>query len=307
MLTNKGSTIRATEIRVLDNLTYSGTKLNFMGLDKDSFQFIKGDICDSTTAIRATKGIDVVVHFAAESHVDRSITGPLAFVQTNVVGTGVLLDSSLKNQVKTFIHVSTDEVYGSRNSGSFLETDPLNPSSPYSSSKAGSDLLAISYYKTYEMDVRITRACNNFGPRQYPEKIIPLFITKLINREKIPLYGNGLNVRDWIHVEDHCRALEIVIKNGSPGEIYNISGSHEITNYELSIRLLNEFDRDNSWLEYVKDRRGHDYRYSIGSDKLRGLGYVPEVNFDSGIKTTISWYKENIDWWTSIQASLSRN
>jgi dTDP-glucose 4,6-dehydratase len=302
VLSDEGSVISASEVRVLDKLTYSGTRANFDGLDLNSFRFIRGDICDPSVTSEATRDIDLVVHFAAESHVDRSISLPYAFIETNVKGTGVLLESCLKNEVKTFVHVSTDEVYGSRDLGSFSESDLLNPSSPYSSSKAGSDLLALSFHKTYDMDIRVTRSSNNYGPRQYPEKIIPLFITNLLQGKKLPLYGKGSNVRDWLHVEDHCRALELVITRGRSGEIYNVGGGNELTNYDLAMKLLSEFGLDDNWIEFVRDRLGHDFRYSIDFSKLKTLGFIPKVEFNVGLTSTINWFRDNINWWNSISA-----
>ena len=290
------------EIRVLDALTYSGTKTNLDGLDSASFHFIHGDIRDEETVSKATKGVDAVIHFAAESHVDRSIDSARIFVETNVVGTENLLNSSLKNDVATFIHVSTDEVYGSITEGSWTENFPLSPNSPYAASKAGSDLLAMAFHRTHGMDTRVTRCSNNYGPRQFPEKVIPLFVTNLIEGKKVPLYGDGKNVRDWLHVSDHCNAISLVLKNGRPGEIYNIGGGRELTNLELTDVILREMGADQSSIERVPDRKGHDLRYSLNIEKIeRELGYRPQVPFEVGIKQTIAWYRENQSWWQPLK------
>ena len=242
-----------------------------------------------------------MVHFAAESHVDRSIDDASIFVRTNVLGTFVLLDSALKHNIKKFVHISTDEVYGSINKGSFKETDILTPSSPYSSSKAGSDLLARSYYITHKLPVIITRCTNNYGPYQYPEKLIPLFITNLLGNKKVPLYGTGRNVRDWIYVLDHCKAIDFVLHKGNTGEIYNIGGGAEKTNIEITKMIIETLGKDESMIEFAKDRPGHDMRYSLDCSKLRKLGWKPDHSFDEALGDTIRWYIENRWWWEKLK------
>ena len=297
--------VRYSEVRVLDALTYSGTESNFLGINRSDFQFIQGDIRDYDLVYKATSGVDVIVHFAAESHVDRSIDSSRVFVETNVLGTEILLSAALKNKIKTFIHVSTDEVYGSIESGSWNEEFPINPNSPYSASKAASDLIALSFHRTHELDVRVTRCSNNYGPRQFPEKVIPLFITNLLEGKKVPLYGHGKNVRDWLHVSDHCRALDLVLQKGKAGEIYNIGGGRELSNIDLTKIILNEMKFDESRIQYVSDRKGHDFRYSLDIGKaIRELGYTPKVAFEQGIKETIDWYIKNEDWWKPLKSRV---
>ena len=297
--------VRYSEVRVLDALTYSGTESNFLGINRSDFQFIQGDIRDYDLVYKATSGVDVIVHFAAESHVDRSIDSSRVFVETNVLGTEILLSAALKNKIKTFIHVSTDEVYGSIESGSWNEEFPINPNSPYSASKAASDLIALSFHRTHELDVRVTRCSNNYGPRQFPEKVVPLFITNLLEGKKVPLYGHGKNVRDWLHVSDHCRALDLVLQKGKAGEIYNIGGGRELSNIDLTKIILNEMKFDESRIQYVSDRKGHDFRYSLDIGKaIRELGYTPKVAFEQGIKETIDWYIKNEDWWKPLKSRV---
>jgi len=286
----------------LDKLTYAGNPDNLKDIEKNSnYSFVRGDICDNAVVDKVMQKVDTVIHFAAESHVDRSIDDASAFVRTNVLGTFVLLDSALENNIKRFVHVSTDEVYGSISKGSFKETDILTPSSPYSSSKAGSDLLAQSYYITHGMPVIITRCTNNFGPYQYPEKLIPLFITNLIENKKVPVYGTGKNVRDWIYVEDHCKAIDFVLHEGKNGEIYNIGGGAEKTNLEITETILEILGKDDSMVKYVKDRPGHDLRYSLDCTKLRRLGWAPEQEFDDALYNTVRWYIENRWWWEKLK------
>lgn len=286
----------------LDLQTYAGNPDNLRDIEKSSnYAFIRGDICDRKIVDKVIQNVDAVVHFAAESHVDRSIDDASAFVRTNVLGTFMLLDSALKNNIKRFIHISTDEVYGSISKGSFKETDILTPSSPYSSSKAGSDLLARSYFITHKLPVIITRCTNNFGPYQYPEKLIPLFITNLIENKKVPVYGTGKNVRDWIYVEDHCKAVDFVLHKGNPGEIYNIGGGAEKTNLEITEKILEMLGKDDSMVEYVKDRLGHDLRYSLDCTKLHRLGWAPENEFDDALCDTVRWYVENRWWWEKLK------
>jgi dTDP-glucose 4,6-dehydratase len=291
-----------SEITVLDKLTYAGTLTNLSSLPHGSYRFVQGDICDTELVNRLTKEHDVIVNFAAESHVDRSIEGAKDFVETNVLGTQNLLDAALRNEVKTFIQISTDEVYGTISEGSWREDFPLLPNSPYSASKASADLFARAYYRTFGLDVRITRCSNNYGPYQFPEKVIPLFVTNLIDGKKVPLYGKGLNVRDWLHVDDHCRGIHAVLMKGKAGEIYNIGGGEELTNKELTSTILTKMGKDDSSIEYVQDRLGHDLRYSVSIEKIeRELGYKPRVKFNEGIEETIEWYKKNEQWWRPLK------
>ncbi len=286
----------------LDRQTYAGNPDNLKDVeDNPNYSYVRGDICDPAHVDRVMRKADSVVHFAAESHVDRSIEDASAFVRTNVLGTFTLLDSALKHNIRRFIHISTDEVYGSRVKGSFKETDILTPSSPYSSSKAGSDLLAQSYYITHRLPVIITRCTNNFGPYQYPEKLIPLFITNLMDNKKVPVYGTGMNVRDWIYVLDHCKAVDFVLHNGVPGEIYNIGGGAERPNIEITKKIIELTGSDESMIEYVKDRPGHDFRYSLDCSKLNRLGWAPEHDFDTALESTVRWYAGNRWWWEKLK------
>ena len=291
-----------SQLTVLDKLTYAGTLKNLEMLPKESFEFIKGDIANPDLISGLTKRHDAIVNFAAESHVDRSITGARDFIETNVLGVQNLLAASLQNQVSVFVQVSTDEVYGSISEGSWSEEYPLLPNSPYSASKASADLICRSYNRTFEMDIRVTRCSNNYGPHQFPEKVIPLFVTNLIDNGKVPLYGNGLNVRDWLHVDDHCDGIYSVLSEGKSGNIYNIGGGRELTNRELTEIILRKFDRDESSIEYVTDRLGHDLRYSVSHEKIsRELRYKPKINFEDGIEETIEWYKRNESWWRPLK------
>ncbi|MCE0763087.1 dTDP-glucose 4,6-dehydratase [Pseudonocardia kujensis] len=288
-------------VRVLDLLTYAGRRENLADVD---VELVVGDIRDPSAAAAAVAGCDLVVHFAAESHVDRSIAGAADFVSTNVVGTQVMLQAALDAGVGKFVHVSTDEVYGSIESGSWSEDHVLEPNSPYSASKAGSDLLARSYHRTHGLDVSITRCSNNYGPYQFPEKVIPLFVTNLLDGGTVPLYGDGLNVRDWLHVDDHCRAIALVAAAGRAGEIYNVGGGTELTNRELTARLLEAVGADWSRVEPVTDRKGHDRRYSVDWSKIRAeLGYEPRVSFEVGLAETVAWYRERRDWWEPLKAA----
>lgn len=287
----------------LDVLTYAGNPANLQEVQDDPrYTFVKGDICDASlvSAVMQEHAIDTVVHFAAESHVDRSIADGSAFVRTNVLGTHTLLHAAYRHGIRRFIHISTDEVYGSTADGSFRETDNLNPSSPYSSSKAGSDLLARSYYITHGLPVIVTRCTNNYGPYQYPEKLIPLFVTNLLQNQKVPVYGTGKNIRDWLYVTDHCRAIDFVLEHGEPGEIYNIGGGEEKTNLEITHMILDLLGKDESCIEYVQDRPGHDLRYSLDYTKLRDLGWEPEYDFETALKVTVQWYMENEWWWRPL-------
>lgn len=286
----------------LDKLTYSGNLDNLKEVARHPrYRFIKGDICDGTVVNKALKGCSIIVHFAAETHVDRSIKDGSNFVRTNVIGTHTLLQAAHQAKIKRFVHVSTDEVYGSRKSGYFKETDPLNPSSPYSASKASSDLLVRSYFTTYGMDVVITRCSNNFGPNQYPEKVIPLFVTNLLEGKKVPLYGNGKNVRDWLYVVDHCRAIDIVLHKGKAGDIYNIAGENYLDNIRLTTLILKTMRFSSSMINHVPDRLGHDFRYAIDCSKIRKLGFHPQTSFEEGIHATIDWYKNNSWWWKKLK------
>ncbi|GLY52867.1 dTDP-glucose 4,6-dehydratase [Lentzea sp. NBRC 102530] len=289
------------EVVVLDKLTYAGSETNLAPV-AGKFEFVQGDICDAALVAEQMSGVDVVVHFAAESHVDRSITGSAEFVLTNVLGTQTLLQGALNAGVGRFVHVSTDEVYGSIETGSWTETHVLEPNSPYSASKASSDLLARAFHRTHGLHVSITRCSNNYGPYQFPEKVIPLFVTNLIDGKKVPLYGDGLNVRDWLHVADHCRGIQLVAEGGRPGEIYNIGGGTELTNRELTEKLLAATGRDWSAVEPVQDRLGHDRRYSVDISKIASeLGYAPQVDFAVGLSDTVEWYRENRAWWEPLK------
>jgi dTDP-glucose 4,6-dehydratase len=290
------------ELIVLDSLTYSGGLKNMESFFHDSrFRFVQGDIRDEGIVGRCMVDIDLVFHFAAESHVDNSIGSPKIFIETNVLGTQILLEASRKHNVSKFIHVSTDEVYGSITSGSWTESSPILPNSPYSASKAAADFIVRSYFKTYELPAVITRCSNNYGPNQFPEKVIPRFITNLLTSRPVPIYGNGSNIRDWLHVSDHCRGIWLAALNGTPGEIYNIGGGQELSNLELAKVILNQLGFTDSSIRYVEDRRGHDFRYSLDFGKARvELGYEPLVDFHQGISTTINWYIENRNWWGDL-------
>jgi dTDP-glucose 4,6-dehydratase len=291
------------EVVVLDKLTYAGHRANLEPVeDSARLRFVHGDICDAGIVDDLMSEVDEVVHFAAESHVDRSIQGAADFVMTNVVGTQTLLDGALRHGIEKFVHVSTDEVYGSIDDGSWTEEEPLLPNSPYSASKAASDLLARAYHRTHGLPVNITRCSNNYGPYQYPEKLIPLFVTNLMDGEQVPLYGDGLNVRDWLHVDDHCRGIELVRGGGRAGEIYNIGGGTELTNRELTERLVAASGKDWSSVRPVEDRKGHDRRYSVDIGKIsRELGYAPAVPFDEGLAGTIEWYRTHRHWWQPLK------
>ncbi len=291
------------QVTVYDKLTYAGNLENLSDvLDDPRCTFVQGDICDRDTVEEHLPGHEIVVHFAAESHVDRSIVDPYAFVHTNVFGTNVLCDVANRSEIDRFVHISTDETYGSIDVGSFTETDRLNPRSPYSAAKAGSDLIALSYVTTYGMPVVVTRCSNNYGPYQFPEKLIPLFTTNLLDGLKVPLYGDGGNVRDWIHVEDHNRAVQVVLERGEVGEIYNIGAHNEITNREITHRLIELCGRDESFIEPVADRLGHDRRYSVDIDRLTALGWSLTRDFETGLAETVEWYREHRDWWEPLKA-----
>jgi dTDP-glucose 4,6-dehydratase len=283
-------------------LTYAGTLKNLNSIPRDSIRFIQGDICDESLVSRLVAEIDAVVNFAAESHVDRSITDPGSFIETNIKGTHTLLEATRRAGDKRYLQISTDEVYGTIKEGSWSEDYPLLPNSPYSASKASADLITRSYFRTFGLNASVTRCSNNYGPNQFPEKVIPLFITNLMDGKKVPLYGDGLNVRDWLHVDDHCRGIHSVLLNGRPGEIYNIGGGEELTNKELTNIILNAFGKGDESIEYVPDRLGHDFRYSVNIEKISSeLGYSPRVKFKEGIKETIKWYQENESWWRPLK------
>ena len=289
-------------VTVYDALTYAGNLDNLRDLDGDArLTFTKGDIGDRDAVMAVMDGHDVVVHFAAESHVDRSILNPDAFVRTNCDGTNVLCDVACHVGVERFVHISTDEVYGSIETGSSTERDPLEPRSPYSASKAGSDLIALSYRSTYGLPVVVTRSSNNFGPYQFPEKVIPLFVTNLLEGKKVPLYGDGMNVRDWCYVKDNCAAIERVRAAGEPGEIYNIGAGNEIPNRVLTDTILDLLHLDDAMIEYVTDRLGHDRRYSIDTTKVEMLGWRPEHNFATALEETVAWYRDNEWWWRPLK------
>jgi dTDP-glucose 4,6-dehydratase len=291
-------------VKVLDKLTYAGVKENLISAENSpGYQFIQGDICDPDQVRQLISQVDAVVNFAAESHVDRSISGAADFVQTNIVGVQVLLDAikESRRQIR-FLQVSTDEVYGSIESGSWTEDWPLQPNSPYSASKASGELLARSYNRTHGMDVVITRCSNNYGTHHFPEKLIPLFITNLIEGKKVPVYGTGENIRDWLHVDDHCRGIYSVLMNGRSGEVYNIGGGRELTNNQITNLILEAMGADESSIEYVEDRKGHDLRYSVDWTKInRELGYEPQVKFEDGLRETIQWYRDNEAWWKPLK------
>lgn len=294
----------------MDALTYAGNLENLKSIETNkNYTFIQADISDKIAVDQIfQQGIDVVVNIAAESHVDRSILEPEVFVNTNVLGTQVLLDASKKYKVSKFVQVSTDEVYGSLGeTGLFSETTPLAPNSPYSASKAGGDLLVRAYHETFGLPVNITRCSNNYGPYQFPEKLIPLIISRALNGDSLPIYGDGLNIRDWLYVEDHCSAIDLVIHQGKVGEVYNIGGNNERTNIHIVKTILQELGKPESLITYVKDRLGHDRRYGIDPTKITTeLGWKPKHNFETGIKETIQWYLDNKEWWTRIQSGSYR-
>ncbi|MFE5506554.1 dTDP-glucose 4,6-dehydratase [Amycolatopsis japonica] len=303
VLTGAYPSLADAELIVLDKLTYAGNEANLEPVRKNPrYRFEKGDICDGALVSELMRGVDLVVHFAAESHVDRSIAGAADFVLTNVLGTQTLLQAALEAEVGKFVHVSTDEVYGSIDEGSWAEDHALEPNSPYSASKASSDLLARSFFRTHGLPVCVTRCSNNYGPYQFPEKVIPLFVTNLLDGKKVPLYGDGLNVRDWLHVDDHCHGIQLVADGGRPGEVYNIGGGTELTNRELTERLLTAVGADWESVEPVEDRKGHDRRYSVDITKISTeLGYAPRQSFEDGLAETVAWYSGNRSWWEPLK------
>jgi dTDP-glucose 4,6-dehydratase len=292
-------------VTVYDKLTYAGRLENLEPV-AGRFTFVRGDLVDARLLAEVLPGHDVVVNFAAETHVDRSIASGLPFVVTNVVGTQTLLDECLRAGVRTVVHVGTDEVYGSVESGASVETDRLDPRSPYSASKAGGDLIALAASVTHGLDVRVTRCTNNYGPYQFLEKVVPLFVTNLLDGGTVPLYGDGLHVRDWLHVDDHCRGIQLVLERGQAGEVYNIGGGTELTNLALTRRLLELTGRDDSAIRHVPDRPGHDRRYCLDGSKLAALGYAPHVPFDEGLAEVVGWYRTRRDWWEPLRAGTSR-
>jgi dTDP-glucose 4,6-dehydratase len=291
------------EVTVYDALTYAGNLANLSDFeDHRRYRFVKGDITDRAAVEEAMAGHDAVVHFAAESHVDRSIVSPDEFVHTNCDGTNVIMDVARRVEVSRVLHISTDEVYGSIESGSFTEADPLSPRSPYSASKAGSDLIALSYFTTYGLPVLISRSSNNFGPYQYPEKVIPLFVTNLLDGKKVPLYGDGMNVRDWCYVEDNCAGVDLVLRKGEVGEVYNIGAGNEIPNRLLTEKILALLGFGEEMINYVEDRLGHDRRYSIATDKVEALGWRPQHDLDEALAATVEWYRGHRSWWEPLKA-----
>ncbi|MGW0702195.1 dTDP-glucose 4,6-dehydratase [Streptomyces sp. NPDC002867] len=291
----------AARVTALDKLTYAGNRDN-LPATHDRLEFVHGDVCDRDLMRALVPGHDAVVHFAAETHVDRSLEGAGEFFRTNVLGTQTLLDAVLESGVERVVHVSTDEVYGSLQEGSWTEEWPLAPNSPYAASKAGSDLVARTYWRTHGVDLSITRCSNNYGPYQHPEKVIPLFVTNLLEGRRVPLYGDGRNVREWLHVADHCRGIALVLNNGQPGEIYNIGGGNEYTNRALTEKLLELTGTTEDMIRRVPDRKAHDLRYSIDESKIREqLGYTPLIGFEEGLAETVAWYRDNPDWWKAVE------
>lgn len=291
-------------IVALDSLTYAGNLANLESCQaNERFTFVKGDICDDKLVDQLMVDIDSVINFAAESHVDRSIHSATDFIRTNVMGTQILADAAMKHNVERFLQVSTDEVYGSLGkTGLFTETTPIQPNSPYSASKASADLLLLAYYHTYQFPVLITRCSNNYGPFQFPEKLIPLFVTNLLEGKKVPVYGDGMQIRDWLHVEDHCRAIRAVLAQGPLGQVYNIGGNNEQANLNITKIILKHLDKDESFIEHVTDRLGHDRRYAIDAAKINDeLGWQPQVDFESGLTETIDWFIHNQPWWSAIK------
>jgi len=291
------------EVIVLDKLTYAATRSALTDvIDDPRLRLVVGDICDSDLVAELLSGVDLVVHFAAESHVDRSIAGAAEFVRTNVLGTQTLLQAALDTGVGKFVHVSTDEVYGTIEHGSWPEDHPLEPNSPYAASKASAEMLVRSFHRTHGLPVCVTRCSNNYGPYQFPEKIIPLFVTNLLDGDRVPLYGDGDNVRDWLHVDDHCAGIELVAEHGRPGESYNLGGGAELSNKELTGQVLAALGAGWDMVEWVADRKGHDRRYSVDTSKAAAeLGYAPHIPFETGLAATIRWYTENRSWWEPLK------
>ncbi|MGW7004372.1 dTDP-glucose 4,6-dehydratase [Streptomyces sp. NPDC054933] len=295
--------IHHPNVTVLNKLTYAGVAANLAPVaNHPRYSFVRGDVCDTALVDEVMAGHDAVVHFAAESHVDRSIAGAEPFIRTNVQGTQVLLDAAVRHRVGRFVHVSTDEVYGSISTGSWTEDSPVAPNSPYAASKAGSDLLALACHRTHGLEVVVTRCSNNYGPHQFPEKVIPLFVTNLLDGRKVPLYGDGRNIRDWLHVSDHCRGIRLALMHGRPGQVYHIGGGTELTNEELTGLLLKATGTDWDMVERVPDRKGHDFRYSLDCAKSADhLGYAPLVQLAGGLADTVTWYRTNRPWWEPLK------
>jgi dTDP-glucose 4,6-dehydratase len=304
VLTDSYPAFAGAQVTVFDKLTYAGNLENLASVAASPrYAFFQGDICSAADLDAALPGHDVVVNFAAESHVDRSITGAADFIQTNVFGAQQVFDAALRHKVGRVVHISTDEVYGSIESGSWREDHLLEPNSPYSAAKAGSDLVARAYAKSYGMNLSITRCSNNYGPYHFPEKVIPLFVTNLLDGKKVPLYGEGANVRDWLFVADHCRGIQLVVEHGRPGEFYNIGGGRELSNRELTEQLLQATRRDWSYVQPIVDPRGggHDLRYSVDYSKTAELGYAPQMSFEAGLALTVQWYRDNRAWWEPLK------
>ncbi|MEO3753175.1 dTDP-glucose 4,6-dehydratase [Streptomyces sp. B6B3] len=298
---------RDAAVTALDKLTYAGARRNLPAAHP-RLTFVRGDVCDRALLRDVLPGHDAVVHFAAETHVDRSLQGAGEFFRTNVLGTQTLLDAVLETGVERVVHVSTDEVYGSIAAGSWTEDSPLRPNSPYAASKAGADLVARAYWRTHRVNVSVTRCSNNYGPFQHPEKLIPLFVTNLLEGRPVPLYGDGRNVREWLHVDDHCRGIHLVLDRGEPGEVYHVGGGNAWTNRDLTRRLLDLTGADPDLVRHVADRRAHDLRYAIDDTRIREeLGYVPRVGFDAGLAATVAWYRDNPDWWKAVKYGAERS
>jgi dTDP-glucose 4,6-dehydratase len=306
LLADEYPRLAGAQVTVLDKLTYAGNPANLEPVtDNARYRFVHGDICDSGLLASVVPGHEVVVNFAAETHVDRSISGASDFVAANVTGVQTLLQACLDAKVQRVVQVSTDEVYGSILSGSWSEDATLEPNSPYAAAKAGGDLMARAYARTHGLNVSITRCCNNYGPYQYPEKVIPLFVTNLLEGQKVPLYGDGGNVRGWIHVDDHCRGIQLVLEQGEPGRVYHINGDIELTNLELTKALLSHCGAGWDMVAYVEDRKGHDRRYSLDDSLLRGIGYLPCIPFSEGLSATVQWYWDNRNWWEPLRAATN--
>jgi dTDP-glucose 4,6-dehydratase len=296
------------EVVNLDKLTYAGNLENLRDVEDDPrYTFVRGDICDGVVVGETLRGADAVVNFAAETHVDRSISGPQDFIRTDVLGTHTLLEAVREQGIARFLHISTDEVYGSAETGAFSEESDLDPSSPYSASKAGADLLVLAYHRTYGTPVLITRSSNNYGPYQYPEKIVPLFVTNAIDGEALPVYGDGLNVRDWLFVDDNCAGIDRVLSRGVTGEVYNIGGGNEVTNLDITGRILELLGKGPELIRFVTDRPGHDRRYAIDCSKLRGLGWSPATPYEDGLERTVAWYRDHPEWWRAIKSGEWRD
>ncbi|MDF2257439.1 dTDP-glucose 4,6-dehydratase [Streptantibioticus ferralitis] len=307
LLASRDATTRGPRVTVLDVLTYSGVAANLDPVAmQPGYSFVHGDICDADLVDQVMPGHDAVVHFAAESHVDRSIVGAGPFAVTNVLGTQVLLEAARRHRIDRFVHVSTDEVYGSIARGSWAEDSPVDPNSPYAASKAGSDLMVLAYHRTHGMDTVVTRCSNNYGPYQFPEKLIPLFTTNLLDGRRVPLYGDGRNVREWLHVSDHCRGIGLVLRRGRAGQVYHIGGGAELTNNELTGLLLEATGTNWELVDRVADRKGHDLRYSLDTTRIaKELGYRPQIDFRQGLAATIAWYRANRAWWEPLKAKAA--